>query len=196
MATKKTVKKTQKKPVSKVSVVPVAPFNKQNALALADIIFSDKAGVMRTLKLCNGTLSNGKDGGRTLHCAVGEAYFNFVSRDMSTLNKEATALAKKQGHGSKTYCSVHIEDSDVVGGATALAIDRLVDAAALKSNTKEVKAKLVAILNDAVETNDEANESDFRNVNLPDKEREILSHLTRSMRVAEVFRKKVAPLLK
>jgi hypothetical protein len=62
-------------------------FNKKNTLALADLIYSDKKGAVSFLKLCNGILSNGVDGGRTTHCAVGEVYYTFVNHNMGNVNR-------------------------------------------------------------------------------------------------------------
>lgn len=62
-------------------------FNKKNTLALADLIFSDKKGTISFLKLCSETLSNGVDGGRTTHCAVGEVYYAFVNHNMTNVNR-------------------------------------------------------------------------------------------------------------
>lgn len=64
------------------------PFNKKNVLALADKIHSDKNGTVTFLKLCDNTLKNGKDGNRTLHCALGEAYWQFVNHDMRKVSEE------------------------------------------------------------------------------------------------------------
>lgn len=128
---KKTVavkKDTVKEESLMVSQNPVA-FNKANTLELADQIFSDKNGQINMLKLCRGTLVNGKEGERTLHCAVGEAYFRFVSQNMADLG---------QPNGS---------------GATRNAINNLVSKALLKD--PKDKIRLIDALNRAVSQNDD-----------------------------------------
>lgn len=63
-------------------------FNKENALAFADQLYSQgpKGGIKFT-KLCNGSLVQWnapkfKDK-KALHCTIGEAYFHFVSQNMN-----------------------------------------------------------------------------------------------------------------
>lgn len=135
-------------------------FNKKNTLALADQIYSEKGGVMNIMCLCDGVLSNGKVGGRTTHCAVGEAYFNFVD----------VRMPKATGDGSETD----------------RAIEKLVEVAQLKKDSEENREKLQHALDEAVSENDDG--SSDSNV--------AGEYAARSYRVAEVFRKKVAPLLK
>lgn len=147
---------TKTKKHKKLQVERLA-FNKKNTLALADQIFSDRGGVLSVLKLCHGTLANGKDGGRTTHCAVGEAYFNFVNPNLGNVNRA--------------------EDP------TEAAINALVDVAQLKKGASTTK--LSNALNEAVGANDDAEEGD-----------DLASFVERSKHVADVFRKKVAPLLK
>lgn len=67
----------------------ILPLNKNNLLALAEKIYSDKGGKVTYMKLCKGDLSNGKDGGRTLHCGIGEMYYTFVNHNVV----ESTSLA-------------------------------------------------------------------------------------------------------
>jgi hypothetical protein len=134
-------------------------FNQKNTLALADQIFSDRGGVVSLLKLCHGTLANGKDGGRTTHCAVGEAYFHFVNHNLGNVNRA--------------------EDP------TASAIDALVQVSVLKKDTPANRKKLGTALDSAVGANDDTDEGD-----------DLASFVERSRLVADVFRKKVAPLLK
>lgn len=167
-------KKTTKKTVKKTAVVKVIPFNKANTLALADAIYTDKGGVVSLLKLCHGELSNGKDGGRTTHCAVGEAYYTFVSTDMRKV------LSSKNEDGGD-YEPTH-GDTD---GPTGAVIDALVNVAVLKSPTPLNKRKLAAALDAAVSENDDV-----------DDEKTIAVFAERSQKVADVFRKRVAPLLK
>lgn len=157
---KKTVKKAAKKAAKKSVAMPkVLPFNKKNTQGLADLIFSDKMGQISCLKLCGGELSNGKDGGRTLHCAVGEAYYTFVSTDMKKVLKG--------------------EDP------TKDVIKELVQVAHLKN--KDNASKLRIALQDAVDANDEDGICGVSSLE---------EFITRSKHVADVFRDKVAPLLK
>lgn len=154
-AKKKNAKKVQPK------TEPPLPFNKKNMLAVARSIYSDEYGIISALKLCYGTLSNGKDGGRTTHCAIGEAYFHFVNKNMNGVHNSSDPT----------------ED----------AIAALVKVAQLKKPSEKNKAALYHALNDAVEENDD--ESGY-------SDNEALVFMERSRRVAEVFREKVAPLLK
>lgn len=152
-------------------------FNKQNALAFADMIYSDSGGMVQFLKLCDGTLSNGKDGGRTLHCAIGEAYFQFVKRDMrSILNKETE---KNEDGYEIDYQSEYGASSN---GNTGAAIDALVNVAVLKNPNK--KRALASALNACVVGNDTGNECGLE------------AFMERSQEVSETWKKKVVPLLK
>src|SRR5574338_1628309 len=150
MATKK---KTTAKEVKRLA------FNKKNTLALADKIYSEKGGVINVMCLCDGSLSNGKVGGRTTHCAVGELHYNFVSPTMP----------KATGDGSETD----------------RAIEKLIEVAQLKKDTEENRLKLNQALDNAVSENDDGSSDN------PAGE-----YAARAYRVAEVFRKEVAPLLK
>jgi hypothetical protein len=157
---KKTVKKVAKKAAKKSVTMPkTVPFNKKNTQALADLIFSDKMGQISCLKLCGGALSNGKDGGRTLHCAVGEAYYTFVSTDMKKILKG--------------------------DDPTEDVIKELVQVAHLKNKNNAVK--LHVALQDAVDANDDDGVCGVGSME---------ELITRSKHVADVFRDKVAPLLK
>lgn len=167
-----TTKKTAKKTVKNVTV----PFNKKNTLELADLIFQDKGGVVSLLKLCNGDLSNGKDGGRTLHCAVGEAYFRFVNNDMRK-------VLKVEGEDGGDYEPTY----GVTEGPTGAVIDALVEKAVLKKDTPANRSTLARALDSAVEENDGVGDSCSLDLG---------EFAERSRRVADVFRKKVAPLLK
>jgi hypothetical protein len=165
MATKKTAaKKTRKAGLQ-------LPFTKANALALADSIYTDQDGRVSFLKLCDGTLRNGKDGGRTLHCAVGEAYFTFVNTDMR-------AVLRTPLDYTSDYPSLHEM------GATAKVIEKLVSKAKLKSDTPANRDRLAAALQDAVVKNDQTFSG------------ETSEYEERGRAVSEVFRKRVAPLLK
>lgn len=205
MATKKTVTKklAPKKVAKKAATTKDKPkekslltFNKSNTIRLADSIFSDKNGRVTMLKLCSGELSNGKDGTRTLHCAVGEAYFEFVDRDVKQIYKDALKISDEnhkknkdsnwelelpEGYESK-YATVSLAE-----GETALAVDRLVEKAVLKSNTAASKTKLANALADAVRGNDGVGSYDDFSIG---------TFLKRSESVAQILRKQVAPLLK
>jgi hypothetical protein len=134
-------------------------FNKKNTLALADRIYSEKGGVITALKLCHGTLANGKEGGRTTHCAVGEAYFTFVNPNLGNVNRA--------------------EDP------TNAAVEALMKVAQLKKDTDGNREKLRVALDEAVNENDSGDENEGA-----------AEYAARSARVAECFRKEVAPLLK
>lgn len=145
----------------KKNLPKVVPFNRKNVKKLADTIFSDNNGIINCLKLCAGKLSNGKDDGRTLHCGIGEAYFNFVSSNMGKHNFDAQT--------------------------TGRAINALVKVAKLKNASGKNRMKLIDALEVIVLSNDE----DYSN-----NSHEPSLFMARSMRVAEMFRQKVAPLLK
>lgn len=68
------------------------PLNKKNALAFADRLFSDKNGEVKLVKLCFGRLTE-KDGRQLLHCAIGEAYANFVSPRFSITDPDEAIAA-------------------------------------------------------------------------------------------------------
>lgn len=178
---KKSAKKAAKK--SKTVIGQVIAFNKKNTEALADLIFTDKGGVVSMMKLCEGNLSNGKDGGRTLHCAVGEAYFQFVSKDYKDMRKILNVKGEKdQWGGRNDYESKYLSSTN--DGPTGAAIDALVDVAHLKNPTEANKRKLAEALDDAMNEND-----DVCGVSIGE-------YAERSKQVATVLRKKVAPLLK
>jgi hypothetical protein len=90
MTAKKNVKST-KKVAKKLSTASknVLPLNKKNAVKFGDQLYSNKGGIIQCIALCDGTLQNGKVGGRTTHCAVGEVFHVFVNPSLSrVLNKE------------------------------------------------------------------------------------------------------------
>lgn len=193
MATKKkTVKKVTKKTTAKVA--KVLPFNKANAKLFADNIFSDNFGRVTFLKLCDGSLSNGKDGGRTLHCALGEAYFTFVNPNVA---KFVNAVEKKFGETIDDYHSLNEEGKQwtpkypTAGTSTnhipTLAVaDALVDVAQLRSKDPSAKNELAQALLATMESNDE---SDSCGVDVVDNAR-------RAQDVADTWRARVVPLLK
>jgi hypothetical protein len=189
MASKKTAKKATK-------AVKVLTFNKANAKAFADNIFSDQGGRVTFLKLCDGDLSNGKDGGRTLHCALGEAYFTFVHPNVKrfvdgiekkfssevTYTFEGVGVAAEGNYQPKYFLDKH----GVTHAATLAVTDALVDVATLKSNTPAAKKKLAKALLDTMHSNDNA-------CGVGDNGDD---HLARAHDVAQVWREKVVPLLK
>jgi hypothetical protein len=206
MKAKKTAKKTAAKKVVKKAVTKVAKkatpkaliFNKANAKAFADMIYSDNRGAVSFLKLCEGDLSNGKDGGRTLHCALGEAYFTFVHPDVAGFVKQ---VEKKHGQeidldtfdeaghvvpNKKSYHSKYISKvtCDCVHTATIATVDALVDKAVTKNASPATKAKLAHALLETMQSNDGACGIDVE------------TSLIRALEVSECWREKVIPLLK
>lgn len=159
-ATKKTVSKK----------VKVLPFNKKNAQAFADLIFSDKGGVVTFVKLCEGKLKDGK-GGRTLHCAVGEAYHVFVDPNMSKVCRISTEYQPND-------LSIDTE------GETAKAIEELVSVAQLKKNTPANRQALAEALDSCVSANDDGDGNYLD------------SFFNRAQSVSDTWRKEVIPLLK
>jgi hypothetical protein len=197
MATKKkTVKKAAKKVTKKAAaeVVKVVPFNKANAKLFADNIFSDNFGRVSFLKLCDGSLSNGKDGGRTLHCALGEAYFTFVDPHVA---KFVNAVTRKFGESVDDNHSLNEEGKQwnpkyPVGNyttshiATLAVADALVDVAQLRSKDPNAKTELARALLATMESNDD---SDACGVDVAD-------NAQRAKNVADTWRGRVIPLLK
>lgn len=166
MATKTKKKQAQVK-------APV--FNKVNAKAFAEMIFSDKGGVVTFLKLCEGSLVNGKEGGRTTHCAIGEAYHMFVNP-----NVKAVEVSSFENYESE-YDGVQTD------GSTAKAIDSLVAVAQLKNRQK--KAELACALDHCVHSNDDGNCDG-------DSCSPTTDFLNRSEEVASTWLQEVVPLLK
>lgn len=192
MATKKkTVKKTTKKVTKRAgAVVKLPAFNKENAKLFADNIYSDKFGRVTFLKLCDGNLSNGKDGGRTLHCALGEAYFTFVDPLVAKFVKD---IEKKFGEylfsdpedaraNGKEYFVSKYEATGTSHIPTRAVADALVDVAQLKN--PKAKDKLAQALLDTMSENDDTCGIDVE------------AALHRSEDVARVWRENVVPLLK
>jgi len=208
MASKKVSKKVAKKVVKKTAskpaeVVQPLSFNRANAKAFAENIYSDRYGRVSFLKLCNGDLSNGKDGGRTLHCALGEAYFTFVDTSVA---KFVNGLIKKFGEDMDDNHAAFEEEAD--GGdkptvdrftskysddtpgdttshiPTLAVVDALVDVAQLRNQKLETKKKLAAALLHTMSVNDDTCSTD------------VSDDLERSKSVAEVWREEVLPLLK
>lgn len=195
MATKKkTVKKVAKKvtkTTAKVGVLEVLAFSKANAKLFADNIYSDHQGRVTFLKLCSGDLSNGKDGGRTLHCALGEAYFTFVNplvaKFVSSVTKEfgENISDREDNDDEKGYTPKYTGTGAGTDHApTRAVVDALVDVAQLRNQKLETKQALAQALLDTMEVND-----DTCSVDVSDS-------LQRSKEVAEVWREQVLPLLK
>jgi len=125
MATKNLNKKTSK---SVRTTVVVPPLNKKNAEKFGDQLFQMKGGVITCLALCDGELQNGKVGGRTTHCAVGEVYHVFVNPSLSRV------LASED--------------------RTDEAIKAIAAVAKLKNDSEEGRAKMEDALSSLVDTND------------------------------------------
>lgn len=186
MAAKKITKKPSKKAVQ---LVKMPAFNKENAKLFADNIFSDKQGRVTFLKLCEGNLSNGKDGGRTLHCALGEAYFTFVDPNV---NKFVKGITKKFGESTDDYSSEesqynpkYFDPSPTITHIPTLAVvDALVDIAQLRNKSAEAKEDLAQALLETMESNDDSCGVD------------IAGEAQRSADVANTWRDRVIPLLK
>lgn len=166
-------KKQSKKVVA--TVVSTPTFNKKNAQAFADFIFSDKHGMITCTKLCRGELQDGKDGKRTMHCAVGEAYFTFVNPSLKqVLAKDNLAEEYESKYGVSS------------GGSTAAAIDALVEVANLKNKSDKGKVMFAEALNECVSSNDD---DELNND-------EVLVYMERAREVAETWTNSVVPLLK
>lgn len=184
MATKRSKKPTK--------VVKMLPFNKANVKLFADNIFSDKQGRVTFLKLCNGELSNGKDGGRTLHCSLGEAYFTFVDPHVAkfvnnVLRKHGEDLSENHSFKSeKNRFNPKYSDTGSISNhiPTLAVVDALVDVAQLRNKSESAKKLLAQALLATMDSNDNA-----CGVNVEDE-------LQRSKSVAEVWRDEVLPLLK
>jgi hypothetical protein len=178
-SSKKNVKKS-----TQLKQVPVVPFNKKNAEAFSQALYAENGNTITFTRLCDGSLVEGY-GKQTVHCAVGEAYFQFVSRnpkDMLRLGE----VGEDDGDGdygyyhSKYGASVESED-----GATLEAIDALVDAASLKGQGLASKKRLAAALSLCVESNDDGN-TDAGNAD----------YVARAQAVQNTWKRRVLPLLK
>lgn len=107
------------------------PFNKKNALAFANRIFSEnKNGTVTLTKLCTGNLIDPDDA--QVHCAIGEAYYTFVN----------------------TRPAAHLKKAD-----TEDILHKIVDKAVLKN--KDDDAVLYSRLAQLVETNDATLEEEY-----------------------------------
>lgn len=166
-------------------VMDTLTFNKANAQAFGNSIYQDDKSVVSFLKLCDGTLQ-GKVGGKTLHCAIGEAYFTFVSTNM----KSVLSISKKQensddsGDVAPVYVSKYGVKNEDPG--TTAAIDALVDEANLRSQSSASKRRLAKALEECVNINDNVGSSDCNVGEFAD----------RAKAVASIWNKRVVPLLK
>lgn len=125
---------TKRKTKSVKATVVVPAFNKKNAVAFGDGIFSTKHGVISCVKLCSAELQGDRDGNRTMHCAVGEAYATFVNPSLKNVNQK----------------------NDPTGSA----IQALVERANLKDNSQRGRDAMEVALNTCVRTNDAGHDSD------------------------------------
>ena len=173
---KSTAKKSSAKKITtkisltkKISTNNTLPFNKKNVFALADAIYSEKDGVVSFLKLCEDSLSDNKEGKRTMHCGIGEMYYTFVNKNMRRVNDADPD---------------YVYDGISCQGPTALAVGELVEAAVLKK-VKD-KNSLISNLEDIIQANDNVIDFDLNDIKF----------LIRSKKVADIIRKRVAPLLK
>lgn len=114
----------------KTNAMPL--LNRKNILSFADELYSENNGKVSFVKLCTGNLSDGKDGNKILHCAIGEVYCKFVSNRMPFIRQ-----AK-----SETM-------------ATEIAIQKLVYVAQLKNKNNTEKLKYV--FDDLIDVNDNIN---------------------------------------
>lgn len=63
----------------------VVSFNRKNALAFAKKLYCKKGSKVEFTTLCAGAILKDIDGQSKLHCAIGEAYFQFVDHNMDRL---------------------------------------------------------------------------------------------------------------
>lgn len=171
-----------------VKVVKMLTFSKANAKLFADNIYSDKQGRVTFLKLCDGELSDGKDGGRTLHCALGEAYFTFVDPNVAKFVNNITKKFGTELHSNEyddePFNSKYSNNQMNQHIPTLAVVDALVDVAQLKNKDPNVKKQLAQALLDTMESNDDACGVDIPEV------------AQRSHDVAKMWRDRVVPLLK
>lgn len=167
----------------------ITPLNKENALEFANLLYSsDKEDGVHFVKLCNGYLveSGKKTNKKKLHCAVGQAYFHFVSTNLRWAPKmDNPKLDLNSGlENSKYYTSKWEIGTE---GSTAKAIDSLVEVAILKKPTDANKQKLANALRDCVDANDRTYAGD------KDSQAD---YIERAKTVAQIWKDEVVPLLK
>lgn len=158
---------TKKKPTKKSTKTAAIPFNKHYAKEFANFIYNDKGPFVQALKMCSGSLKEGKE-----HCAIGEAYYWFVSHRLSRVMTEEDKDTDAQ------YKSRYGIDQ---AGSTAKAIDKLVSVANVKPGREE---DLASALSDCVQQNDDEEDNhddDF---------------VVRARNVANIWTDEVVPLLK
>lgn len=179
----------------------IVPLNRENAIDFANLLYSKSKGSVEYVKLCNGYLVDTLDFGvqnKKLHCAIGEAYFRFVSHNM----KSVTAVDKfTLNKPFKLYTSdLGIE----LDGSTAKAIDKLVEKAVLKNSTPENKQRLAQAFSDCVDANDNTN---LHSLTKKDQKNSLINegqenytqetiYQKRAEKVAKIWRQEVVPLLK
>jgi hypothetical protein len=172
---------TSKKNVKKsTQVSKPLPFNKTNATAFGQAIYSEEGNNITFTRLCDGSLED-KNGNKPVHCAVGEAYFQFVSRNLK-LKSELKLDGGDSEYESKYDATAKYDDS-----ATKLAIDSLVDVAALKSDSRASKKRLATALSLCVMSNDDV-ENDGGD--------SVAEYLDRARDVQQTWKRRVLPLLK
>lgn len=172
-SSKKNVKKS-------TQVSKPLPFNKANATAFGQAIYSEEGNSITFTRLCDGSLED-KNGNKTVHCAVGEAYFQFVNRNL----KPVLDLSKQGAN----YVSKYDATSPADDPATLSAIDALVDAASLKSDSRASKKRLATALSLCVLSNDDDNDDGGRDGDLT-------AYLDRARDVQQTWKRRVLPLLK
>lgn len=147
---------------TKTKALKMPKLNRTNFVKFINKIYSEnKNGSLTLTPLCVGGLKSDK-----IHCAIGEVYFDFVNKNMSSvLNVDA-------GYESKYDSEC---DSD-----TSKAIDCIVDIAKLKRSVR--KEDFANALDEVVAENDSKSYED--------------GDVFRSKQVANAFKKHVLPLLK
>jgi hypothetical protein len=156
------------------------PFNKANATAFGQAIYSEEGNSITFTRLCDGSLED-KNGNKSVHCAVGEAYFQFVNRNLKPV------LALSADYAGPQYFSKYDATSPADDSATLAAIDALVDTASLKTNTRASKKRLATALSLCVMSNDNDEGG---------TEDDLTAYLDRARDVQQTWKRRVLPLLK
>jgi hypothetical protein len=171
---------TSKKNVKKsTQVSKPLPFNKANATAFGQAIYSEEGNSITFTRLCDGALED-RTGNKTVHCAIGEAYFQFVNHNLKS-------ELKLDDCGNRQYESKYGATAAYDDAATKLAIDSLVDVAALKSDSRASKKRLATALSLCVMSNDDV-ENDGGD--------SVAEYLDRARDVQQTWKRRVLPLLK
>jgi hypothetical protein len=156
------------------------PFNKKNAELFSQSLYTENGNTITFTRLCDDSLVEGS-GKQTMHCAVGEAYFQFVSSKPSDMSRLGEDDGDEYGCYHSKY-GVVIESDD---GATLEAIDALVDAADLKGQGLASKKRLAQALVLCVESNDDGNTYATN-----------ADYVARAQNVQNTWKRRVLPLLK